>query len=162
MFCRKAVLKYSRNFHENTRFSVNLRKIFKIFFYRIPLDDFFLEETIENNLKNSLSNSTMHIFSENFKSLWQNLQRSGGKKYPNVVKNWLKFALLDSFVSWETIKTFSNNILVQTTEKYAINSVWLKFQLCEANISHVISINLLTGRIKKWWNFWFMNVKGMY
>ena len=85
----------------------------------------------------------MHIFSENFKSLWQNLQRSGGKKYPNVVKNWLKFALLDSFVSWETIKTFSNNILVQTTEKYAINSVWLKFQLCEANIPNVISIKMM-------------------
>ena len=85
----------------------------------------------------------MHIFSENFKSLWQNLQRSGGKKYPNVVKIWLKFALLDSFVSWETIKTFSNNILVQTTEKYAINSVWLKFQLCEANIPNVISIKMM-------------------
>ena len=84
--------------------------------------------------------STVHVFSENFKS--------GDKKCQNMVKNWLKLALLDYFASWETLKTFSNNILVQTTEKYAINSVWLKFHLCEPNIFHVISINLLTAGIR--------------
>ena len=92
--------------------------------------------------------STVHVFSENFMSFLKNLQRSGDKKCQNMVKNWLKLALLDCFASWETIKTFSNNILVQTTEKYAINSVWLKFHLCEPNIFHVISINLLTAGIR--------------
>ena len=50
------------------------------------------------------------------------LQRSGGETCQNVVKN---------FPSWETIRTFSNNVLVQTTEIY----YQIYYQLCLIEIS---------------------------
>ena len=134
-FCRKAVMKCSKNFHESTCFSENFWKIFKTYFCRIYLDGFFCWKQWENILKNCLRHSTVHIFSGNFKSLWQNLHRSGGKKCAKCGKKLIEISTAWLFcILGNHKKFFSSNVLVETTEKHSINSAILKFQLCGANI----------------------------
>ena len=94
------------------------------------------------------------------KLILTNLAISGMKSAKNGQK-FVTVSSTDCFSACKAIKTFSNNVLVQTTQKLSYQLL-VKFQLYKANISQVISINMLKDEGIKRKLSCFINYKNSY